>query len=140
MHDVECDVVDLPDDVLGLAFHDERRIEIAEGLLQVERRCVLAHELVHLERGPCAGHHAREESAVDHEAARRLITLEALTTALLWSQDEHELADELWVDVAMVRARLAGLTTIERDAIERRFSASERWLDSELSDPFTTVE
>jgi hypothetical protein len=61
-------------------------------LSQTERRCALAHELVHDERGggvatagmpeswrPVA---AREESIVDNEVARRLVPLDQLRLAV----------------------------------------------------------
>ncbi len=58
-------------------------------------------------------------------AARRLIPHEALIDALRWSLDEHELAEELWVDVATVLARLAGLTEQEKADIDKRLWAQE---------------
>lgn len=78
------------------------RISLRRGLLQAERRSTLTHELVHLERGPLPEHDvldAREEVAVECEAARRLISTLHLVWAPQWSPDEHELAEELWVDV-----------------------------------------
>jgi hypothetical protein len=62
---------------------------------------------------------------VDDAAARRLITDEQLVDALLWARDERELADELWVDVQTVRARLTGLNEREKNAIEARIAERE---------------
>lgn len=67
----------------------------------------------------------RQERRVPARAVRSLITLEARTDALLWSQDEHELADELWVDVETVRGRLHSLTQGEKDYIDGRIHAAE---------------
>jgi hypothetical protein len=92
---------------------------------QRQRRCTAAHELVHAERGhvgPCSG---AVERQVHAEAARRLITEEALVDALLWSQDEHDLAEQIWCDVATVRARLDGLTDVEKARIEQRIAERE---------------
>jgi hypothetical protein len=58
-------------------------------------------------------------------AAKRLIPFEALVDAMVWSGDDHELADELWVDVATVRDRLASLTRRECEEITRRMERAE---------------
>ena len=90
-------------------------------LRQAERRSVLAHELVHIERGPSgAAWVAREEAAVDREAARRLIPIRELGEALAWTQDVHELAEELWTTPHMVRVRLGHLHPSERHYLRRR--------------------
>lgn len=118
----------LPAGVRGIAEHGGSVITLDPRQTQPERRCTLTHELIHLERGPvpsCPVAAAREELAVEAEAARRLIPLDALIDALLWSYDEHELADELWVDLDMVRARLDNLTGEERAVIDERLWALE---------------
>lgn len=58
-------------------------VVLSPSLSPAERRCVLAHELVHLEWGTASDHPgmppewgavvSREEAAVDHEVARRLV-------------------------------------------------------------------
>lgn len=74
----------LPGRILGLYVPrgDRAEIIIDSRLLRRERSAVLAHELVHDERGPVAWEgtpHAwrvvmkREEHAVDREVARRLV-------------------------------------------------------------------
>lgn len=123
---VECSTVDLPDDVLAWTHFSEQRIELARGLLQSERRSVLTHELIHLERGPVSAAYAdSEERAVDAEAARRLIPLDALADALLWSWNEAELAEELWVGQDVVRERLDGLTVEEKAWIDGQIARKE---------------
>lgn len=84
-------------------------------LLQVERRCVLTHEMVHLEHGHQGCQPAAVEHAVRAAAARQLITLEQLADALPWSMSREELADELWVTPLVLTDRLAGLTRTERE-------------------------
>lgn len=117
----------LPDGVLGLTDFRARTVTLAYGLTQAERRCTIAHETEHIRRGPvaCSSLVAREERIVDEAAARKLITLEALADAMVWAYDDHEAADELWVDVATVRARLATLTDGETAALNRRLDAAE---------------
>lgn len=82
-------------------------------LLQVERRCVLTHEMVHLEHGHQGCQPAAVEHAVRAEAARRLITLEDLSRALPWAHTLDELADDLWVTPLVATDRLAALTRDE---------------------------
>ncbi len=71
---------------------------------------------------------AREERIVDELAARRLVPLRDLIEVLLLADNEHDVADELRVDVPTLRTRIAALAAHERDAIEARLAASERWL------------
>lgn len=94
-------------------------IRLRRRLLQVERRCTLTHELVHLEHahdGPCTPGH---EASVDREAARRLIPWDRLLAAVRWARSEEELADELWVTVHVLRARVAELRADELLEIAR---------------------
>ncbi|MBF6133483.1 hypothetical protein IU501_10780 [Nocardia otitidiscaviarum] len=104
-------------------------IFIDRGLGQAARRCALAHEIVHLERGPVSRdpHLARrEERIVSIVAAKRLIPLASLTEALMWSAPDnaHELAEELWVDLPTLRIRLHHITPAEvrhvNDALDQR--------------------
>jgi hypothetical protein len=110
---------DLPDGTFGHTdFGPPPTIKIVVGLTQAQRRSTLAHELVHLERGSLhvGGCVAREEDAVDREAACRLITWDALVEAMIWCHNEHELAEHLHVDLPMVIARLRALS--ERESRE----------------------
>lgn len=96
-------------------------ITIDPGRLQAERCSVLAHELEHINRGPFPRWAtAREEAAVNAAAARALIPLSALGEALAWLADRHEVADELWVDVPTLEARLANLHPAEASYLHRR--------------------
>lgn len=109
---------DLPRDMDG--FTDGNRIWLRRGLTQAQRRSVLAHELVHVERGT---EHVddREESLVDSIAARRLVTFLDLHDALRWSQGriDNETADWCWVDLRTIEARIDALTDDERAQLEQ---------------------
>lgn len=108
---------DLPPGIDG--FTDGTRIWLRRGLTQAQRRSVLAHELVHVERG--TDHvNDREEQLVDSIAARRLVTFLDLHDALRWSQGrvDGETADWCWVDLRTIEARIAALTADERRQLE----------------------
>ena len=93
------------------------RVTINTGDDQAQRRSTLAHELVHDERRVFPVDRvlrAREELTVERIAARRLIQLEALVDALLWSRDARETAAELWVDVPMLVAFIQSMTKEEK--------------------------
>ena len=89
-------------------------------LLQVERRCVLTHELVHLEHGHAGCQPTAVERRVRAAAARTLISHEDLAAALPWALSLEELADDLWVPPLVLRDRLAGLTATERADLAAR--------------------
>lgn len=125
-------VAPLDPDVAGCFDPDTRTIWLDSRLTQGERRATLSHELHHALRGdaltgvPCVDL-AQERHAVA-ESARALISVDDLLDALLWSRDEHELAEMLWVDVETVRTRLAGLTPAEQRTLdERLFVLEEEW-------------
>lgn len=115
----------LPDGTLGITNFDTRAVTLAHGMSGAERRCTIAHEVEHILRGysPCS---SREECAVDRAAARKLIGIRPLGEALAWSDDEDEVADELNVDVWMLRARLRGLHSSEHHYLRRRLQHHDR--------------
>lgn len=101
--------------VRGWCDWESLRIVLHPGLTSSELRCVLAHEIVHAERGPFPEWaRAREERIVDAEAARRLINLDDLADALAWAAHPGEVAELLDVDHHALRARIEGLTQQER--------------------------
>ena len=119
----------LPERVMGLQFG--RRILLARGLTQAERRCTLTHELVHRERGPVPADPAsaeREERIVDEISARRLITLPALTDGLRWTRQPRELAEHLWVDQPTLRTRMATLDPVEVAQLEHHLEDQWLWI------------
>lgn len=115
---------ELPGDEVGRT--DGATIWLDPRQPQRQRRCTLLHELIHADRGVECGVDEGEERVVEQLAARHLIPLVALAEGIAWASDEEELAEDLWVDAEMVRARLAGLTEPERRYIEDRIAAIER--------------
>jgi Zn-dependent peptidase ImmA (M78 family) len=94
-------------------------IALAKQSSAAQRRCTLAHEIVHLERGfgECGLWADREERQVHAEAARRLISTPELAEAIRalgGSQNLSELAVLLNVDTQTVRVRLQLLDRPER--------------------------
>jgi hypothetical protein len=100
-------------------------IWLCKSLTQAERRSTLTHELIHVDRGlaPIVLR-AREERMVDVLAAQRLISLPDLLHGLQWTNNDYELAEELWTDVHTVRVRRQNLTQGER-----------AWLADRVEDP-----
>jgi hypothetical protein len=99
-------------------------IALRSGTSAAQRRCTLAHELIHLERGvgDCGPWSAAEELHVHAEAARRLITVPALARAIRELGGDHDLgalAHLLDVDSQTVRLRLRLLTPAERARLRR---------------------
>lgn len=100
-------------------------IVLSPDLTQAERRCTLTHELIHIEHGHTGGCSAWDEAATAQLAARRLIPVEALAEALVWSTSVPVLAEELWVDQATLRNRLEHLHPSEVHYIRQRLAARE---------------
>ena len=118
LHDWTLTIAPLPAGTRGLTHWPSLTITLRPGLTQAQRRSVLAHELVHVERGPFPpGWEWQEEQRVRVLAARRLIPLDRLIDAVRWTEDPAEMADELWVDEAVLRDRLDHLQPWEMDAI-----------------------
>lgn len=104
-------------------------IVLDKRLTRVERRSVLAHELVHVEEGDrqCASvgpdgsrQARRRERKADVTAARRLIDLDALAAAELWGRHPTEVAEELDVDLHTLRVRVETLDDDERAYLRGR--------------------
>jgi hypothetical protein len=107
----------------GLTNFCRHTISLRRGLTQVERRCTLAHELHHIARGPFLDvNRAKEELAVDREAARQLIDVRALGEALAWAHNYAEAAEELWVDRGTLEARIHHLHPAERAYLRHRLA------------------
>ncbi|WP_426302741.1 ImmA/IrrE family metallo-endopeptidase [Arthrobacter sp. R-11] len=108
--------VDMPDGARGRTNGTDL-IWLNRGQQQVERRCALTHELVHLERRDIGCQPATVEAIVNAETARRLIHLDHLAKALAWARAFHELADELWVTPDVLQDRIDHLTEDEWDIL-----------------------
>lgn len=96
------------------------RIWLDDRLTTTERRCVLTHELVHIE----AGHHGHQAEAVEawvrEQTARRLIPLEALQPWRSWQGTLWHLADELGVTHDVLADRLRTASAGERAVLRLR--------------------
>lgn len=115
----------LPGDLAGLTIWPAGVVALDRRLSQVERRCTICHEIVHIERGPVPDDDrlaAREESAVEQEVARRLIELQPLGEALAWSRHISEAADVLWVTEDVLRVRLDHLSRSENAYLAGRLA------------------
>lgn len=110
--------------LMGEADHQEQSITLRRGLTWAQRRCTLMHELVHLERGPALSSTVeQDEERVRRETARRMLPdVRALGEAIAWAYDEHEAADELGVDVPVLRYRLRHLHPAERGYLHHRLA------------------
>lgn len=113
----------------GVLFTDLQTVLLRRGLLQAERRCTLAHELAHHHLGHtgCSDRRSlrRQELEAEIIAARWLIPIDDYIRARLWSRDEHEQAEELWVDVPILRARAESLTIEERTTVQDAVRAAQ---------------
>lgn len=97
-------------------------IYLRKGILQVERRCALAHELGHRalqHSGQCRHQDAarigqRNERDADLWASTRLIAIEDLADALKWTSCPVQAAEELWVTRRLLEVRLALMSVLER--------------------------
>lgn len=101
----------LPENTAGLT--NGQHIWLAKGMQQTERRCIMAHELVHIAMGHDKCQTTAAELVVRVETARNLITIEALKNALMWSRHPSELAEDLWVTEEVLADRIEYLTTLE---------------------------
>ena len=113
---------DLPD-MMGQTCWSTRTITLDRQLTQAERRCTIAHEIEHARRGPVLNEPnlaAKEEHAIDASVARRLIGIEDLGEALAWAHSHAEAAEDLWVDLPTLQARLRYLHPSERHYLRRR--------------------
>lgn len=107
-------------------------IEIEKTSNQTERRETLVHELSHYERGPVPKHPhfgPREERAVERLTAERLIELDALVDALLWSDGriDEDTAEHLWVTLETLTIRVQHLTREEHTYITRELAERQPW-------------
>lgn len=117
----------LPRGVRGLL--KDSTIWLCRTLTQAERRSVLSHELLHLQRGIASpGFQEREERIVDELAARRLIPIADLSRALCATRDPDTLAEELWVDQHTVQTRMATLDPLETAELEHALGDEWLWI------------
>ena len=104
---------DLPPGIRG-ATDGTSAIWMEVDLLQVERRCTLAHELAHIDLGHTTATTVAEERAARRYAANKLIDWDGLVDVFRWAHNAFEAADELWVTPEVFEDRLRALTHVER--------------------------
>lgn len=110
------------DGLLGTWCERSRRMVLHPDQNQAERRCTAAHELLHAERGDTTC-----DWRTHRDAARLLVDLRALGDALVvyGEEDLTRVAEELWVDLDTLSARLQYLHPSERGYLRRRLSMKE---------------
>lgn len=117
---------DLPLGVRG-ATDGLGRIWVDRQLLQRERRCTLAHELVHIRRRHTEPQPEAVERSVDREAARWLLPdIKAVGESLAWAHNLHEAADDLWVTDRFLTIRLEAAHPSEVHYLRERLARAER--------------
>lgn len=114
---------DLPPRVKGVT--DGRDIWMSTKLIQVERRCTLTHELVHMDLGHSECQNEKVELRVRRITAAQLIDTADLIEACKWASAPEEIADELWVTLDVLEDRIRFLSPIERALIDH--AIREAW-------------
>lgn len=116
---------DLPDGRWGMTVFREKRVYIANGLDEAERRCTIAHETQHILRGPVRPDQEMREELIVNRRVGRLLAPSArwIGHALAWHQADHEKAAwELWVDDDTLSVRLSSLTPRERAHLDEQLA------------------
>lgn len=99
-------------------------VVLHEQLTQVQRRCALAHELEHLDRGaPCETLRASIERRVINATAKYLLPDLEVLAGMLAAYDLRRAADEMWVTFPVLVDRLRGMTDRELEFVTERRSA-----------------
>ena len=93
-------------------------IWLDEGLLQVERRCALAHEQAHMDLGHGPNPTDADEEAACRYTAQKMIDWDALVDVFRWAHNAFEAADELWVTPEVLEDRLRHLHPHERGLLK----------------------
>lgn len=120
--------VEMPDGELGKTDVSTDTIYLCKRMRQRQRRAVLLHELNHWLRGgveDCDHLEDAEERRVERLTAEALMPLPALVDALVWSQDDFELAEYFHIDVATVRDRMTMLSMDETAKINEELDRRE---------------
>ena len=107
----------LPDGQWGETIHREKRVLMADGQDQAERRVTICHEGGHVIRPPFKpAQRLYEESLVDRQAARLLLpSVRRIGHALAFHHADYEKAAfDLWVDPDLLHVRLSTMAPRER--------------------------
>lgn len=104
-------------------------ILVDENITRAERRCALAHELAHMDVGDrptdSCWFAAKQETAADKLAARRLIDYRDLAEVMRSCEDPREVAAELDVTINVLALRWRWLHPAERGYIAQVLSRRE---------------
>lgn len=114
---LEVRFVEFTDDYDGCL--DGLIVKLDYRLNQVEKRCVLAHELVHYDLNHDGHQPPSVEAVVDAMAARRLIRFKDLLEAIQWGRSQWEIAEHLWVTPDILEARMRTLTQEQLEQLRR---------------------
>jgi hypothetical protein len=109
---------------MGVTRHSTKEISLRLDLTWEQRRCTILHECLHAEHGPVLTTHARRhEDAVRRTTARLMLPEVGLIgDALAWALSTEEAAEELCVDVGVLRDRLRWLHPAELHYLRRRLA------------------
>lgn len=109
---------------MGRALHGAQAITVRNDLTWYSFVCTVLHEVLHLLNGPQPrGLKAKEEQWVRRQTAREMIPdVRELGEVLAWACNPMEAADELGVDVYVLRNRIRHLHPSERGYLERRLA------------------
>lgn len=112
---------------MGFTDHAEQTISLRRGMTFEERRCTVDHECEHVENGPQPyGLRAKEEEQVRRNTALRMIPdIRPVGDAIAWALSEAEAAEELGVDVYVLRYRLKHMSPMERAWLRHRLEADD---------------
>ena len=116
MPHIDVQWVPLPEGVLSNTDGQTIWMDHRQG--QAQRRSSVAHEIEHLHAGDTACQPGAVERQIEEAAARKLVPLVALAEAIVWAMSEEELALDLWVDLDIIRTRLATLTKEEQAYVD----------------------
>ncbi|WP_413456027.1 ImmA/IrrE family metallo-endopeptidase [Glutamicibacter sp. FR1] len=100
----------------------DNTIFIDPELSEAETKCVLMHEIIHLELGHVGCQPTSVEREVQLMVARRLVQFDDLRRVAGWSNCPREMADELGVTEQVVLDRMA---TLDGDEIQTLWPPSD---------------
>lgn len=115
----------LPDGTMGETDFAEQTVTLAQGLNQHERRCTIAHEGLHILRGPVRPHRKlAEELTIDRRVARLLLPrISDVVDALIDAGGDYDRAAHwLWIDELTLHVRMSALVGFEGAYVHRRMS------------------
>lgn len=109
---------------MGRTLHAAHAISVRNDLTWASFCCTVLHEVLHLLNGPQPrGLRAKEEEWVRRQTAREMIPdVRHLGEVLAWVSNPMEAADELGVDIYVLRKRIKTLHPSERAYLERRLA------------------